>query len=91
MCADAEAHPWLNNGSATDGPSQIRGDASSPSVYRMDHDPDKHEDQAIALALAAQHLVARACKPRPDSRRLAEALAQASAELWKPSAGSVGY
>ena len=23
----------------------------------MDHDPDKHDDQAIALALAANHLI----------------------------------
>jgi hypothetical protein len=30
-----------------------------PGVYRMDHDPDKHDDQAIALALAANHLITR--------------------------------
>ncbi len=28
----------------------------SPGVYRIDHDPDKHDDRAIALALAASAL-----------------------------------
>ena len=32
---------------------------TSPGVYRMDHDPDKHDDRAIALALASHHLVNR--------------------------------
>lgn len=32
---------------------------TSPGVYRMDHDPDKHDDRAIALALAAHHLLSR--------------------------------
>jgi phage terminase large subunit-like protein len=31
----------------------------SPGVMRMDHDADKHDDRAIALALAAHHLVNR--------------------------------
>jgi hypothetical protein len=32
----------------------------------MDHDPDKHDDQAIALSLAANHLITQ-----PVKRRLA--------------------
>lgn len=30
---------------------------TSPGVYRMDHDPDKHDDRAIALALASHELL----------------------------------
>jgi len=37
--------------------ANVRLKESSPGVYRMDHDPDKHDDQAIALALAANHLI----------------------------------
>jgi phage terminase large subunit-like protein len=32
-------------------------ETSTPGVLRMDHDPDKHDDRAIALALAVQELV----------------------------------
>jgi len=32
---------------------------TSPGVRRMDHDPDKHDDWAIALALAAHRLLER--------------------------------
>ena len=64
---------------------------SSPGSYRIDHDPDKPDDRAISLALAAQHLLANAGKPRTDSHKLAEALAAASAELSKPGIGSFGF
>ena len=37
--------------------ANVRLKESSPGVYRMDHDPDKNDDQAIALALAANHLI----------------------------------
>lgn len=30
---------------------------TAPGVYRMDHDPDEHDDRAIALALAAHELL----------------------------------
>ena len=39
--------------------ANVRLRETSPGVYRMDHDPDKHDDQAIALALAANHLITR--------------------------------
>jgi phage terminase large subunit-like protein len=38
----------------------VRLRESSPGVLRMDHDSDKHDDRAIALALAAHHLLDRA-------------------------------
>lgn len=39
--------------------SNVRLRETSPGVLRMDHDPDKHDDRAIALALAAQRIVER--------------------------------
>ena len=33
----------------------VRLRETSPGVYRMDHDPGRHDDRAIALALAAIH------------------------------------
>jgi phage terminase large subunit-like protein len=39
--------------------ANVRLRETTPGVYRMDHDPDKHDDQAIALALAAYHLITR--------------------------------
>lgn len=44
--------------------ANVRLKESSPGVYRMDHDPDKHDDQAIALALAANHLITQPAKRR---------------------------
>ena len=37
--------------------ANVRLHESSPGVLRMEHDPDKHDDRAIALALAAFALV----------------------------------
>jgi hypothetical protein len=37
--------------------ANVRLRETSPGVYRMDHDPDKHDDSAIALALAAVWLL----------------------------------
>ena len=44
--------------------ANVRLRETSPGVYRMDHDPDKHDDQAIALALAANHLITRPRRPK---------------------------
>ena len=44
--------------------ANVRLKESTPGVYRMDHDPDKHDDQAIALALAANHLITQPAKHR---------------------------
>ena len=43
--------------------ANVRLRETSPGVLRMDHDPDKHDDRAIAVALAAFTLV-----ERPPSR-----------------------
>ena len=36
--------------------ANVRLRETSPGVLRMDHDPDRHDDRAIALALAVRHL-----------------------------------
>jgi phage terminase large subunit-like protein len=45
--------------------ANVRLRETSPGVLRIDHDPDQHDDRAIALALAAQHLLERASLRRP--------------------------
>jgi hypothetical protein len=40
--------------------STIKLRETSPGSFRIDHDRDKHDDMAIALALAAEHLTAKA-------------------------------
>ena len=40
--------------------AHVRIRESSPGVYRLDHDRDGHDDRAVALALAAQHLLSSA-------------------------------
>jgi phage terminase large subunit-like protein len=50
--------------------ANVRLRETSPGVLRIDHDPDQHDDRAIALALAAQHLVERPATPRIDARAL---------------------
>jgi phage terminase large subunit-like protein len=37
----------------------------SPGRFRIDHDPDKHDDRAIALALAATFALERTVRPGP--------------------------
>ncbi len=39
--------------------ANVRLRETSPGVLRMDHDPGQHDDRAIALALAAHHLINR--------------------------------
>ena len=38
----------------TEAESRLR--ETSPGVFRLDNDPDKHDDRAVALALAAHAL-----------------------------------
>lgn len=40
--------------------ANVRLRETSPGVLRLDHDPDKHDDRAIALALATLHLTENA-------------------------------
>lgn len=42
----------------------VRLREASPGTFRIDHDPDKHDDRVIALALAVQRLMQRGT-PRP--------------------------
>lgn len=37
--------------------ANVRLRESAPGVYRLDHDSGRHDDRAVALALAAQHLL----------------------------------
>lgn len=37
--------------------ANVRLRSTAPGIFRMDHDADKHDDRAVAIALAAQHLV----------------------------------
>jgi phage FluMu gp28-like protein len=39
--------------------ANVRLRETSPGVLRMDHDPDQHDDRAIALALATHNLLDR--------------------------------
>lgn len=39
--------------------SHIRLVEKSPGVFRLDHDRDRHDDRAVAIALAATHLMIR--------------------------------
>ena len=71
--------------------ANVRLVETAPGSYRIDHDSGQHDDRVISLALAAQRLVATAGKPRRDSTKMAEAFAQMSAELWKPSGGAFDY
>jgi len=64
---------------------------TAPSSYRIDHDSSQHDDRVISLALAAHRLVTTTAKPKTDRKKLAAALARASAELSNPSGGLVDY
>jgi hypothetical protein len=64
---------------------------TSPGSYRIDHDSGEHDDRVISLALAAQPLLTTPVKKHVDRNAQGKALARASAELWKPSGGLVGY
>jgi phage terminase large subunit-like protein len=62
--------------------ANVRLRETSPGVVRMDHDAGRHDDRAIALALAAAELLARPAQPPREGRvsapagRLPHALAQ---------------
>jgi phage terminase large subunit-like protein len=48
-----------NDSALLDELANVRLRETSPGTYRLDHDPDRHDDRAIALALAAHELVER--------------------------------
>ena len=39
--------------------ANVRLRETSPGVYRLDHDSSRHDDRAVSLALALQHLLAK--------------------------------
>ena len=43
----------------------VRLRESSPGVYRLDHDRNRHDDRAVAVSLAASHLVEKGASPSP--------------------------
>lgn len=46
--------------------ANVRLKETSPGVYRLDHDPDKHDDRATALALAVNWLSEHTRRAVPD-------------------------
>jgi len=64
---------------------------TAPSNYRIDHDSSEHDDRVISLAIAAHRLVTTSARPNVDSKKLAAAMAQISADLYKPSGGAFDY
>jgi phage terminase large subunit-like protein len=63
--------------------ANVRLRETSPGVLRMDHDPGRHDDRAIALALAAQALLSTSQAPvRVSTYRHTGA----SRGGWSPSA-----
>ncbi len=48
-----------NDEALLDELANVRLRETTPGVYRLDHDPDQHDDRAIALGLAANHLLTR--------------------------------
>jgi phage terminase large subunit-like protein len=54
-----------NDAALIDELANVRLREAAPGVYRMDHDPDKHDDRAVCLSLAAQWLLALPA-PVPD-------------------------
>ena len=52
----------------------------APGVLRLDHDPNRHDDRAIALLLAAQHLLSR---ERPQVATLIRADNHPGEIIWQ--------
>ena len=61
--------------------SNVRLREATPGVYRIDHDPDRHDDRVIAIALAAQQLL---------ERRARGARTVIPIGMWAPSAWNPG-
>jgi phage terminase large subunit-like protein len=50
--------------------ARVRLCEAAPGVLRLDHDPDQHDDRAIAIALAATYLLEHASDAGPRVRTL---------------------
>jgi hypothetical protein len=58
-----------DDGDLLDELANLRLRETAPGVYRVDHDPDRHDDRAIALALAAHAILAHNPPPAPPRSR----------------------
>lgn len=71
--------------------ANVRVRETSPGVLRLDHDADRHDDRAVALALAAAHVVenfrvrsrGRVFAPRPV-RLVVDGLPGGASFGWRP-------
>jgi phage FluMu gp28-like protein len=68
----------------------VRLRETSPGVVRLDHDADRHDDRAVALALAAHALLERPTRTSPKGiRGLGAANAGMKQEGWDLDRGPV--
>ena len=57
-----------NDEALLDELANVRLRETTPGVYRLDHDPDQHDDRAIALGLAANQLLSKPiARPQPKA------------------------
>jgi hypothetical protein len=56
-----------DNDALVDELAAVRLREVSPGSYRIDHDANRHDDQAIALAMASAHIIERTRRPVPVS------------------------
>lgn len=65
--------------------AHVRLVEKSPGVFRMDHDPGRHDDRAVALALAATSLLQKRDVPPPSTGpSIWDASGGVSLANWKP-------
>lgn len=67
--------------------ANVRLRETTPGVVRLDHDPDRHDDRAVALALVATHLLESglvAFDPRGATVGWLPAGATAAYTGWQP-------
>ena len=62
--------------------ANLRLRETSPGVLRIDHDPDKHDDRAIALALAA-HRLAQDTWPQPKAAKDEPPMGMRERAIWE--------
>ena len=79
----------------------VRLKETSPNVYRLDHDPDRHDDRAVTLAMAILQLATRKPMSRPilyapgefedEDFRVRLAQARSAGTLPKPAPVGLRY
>jgi len=62
--------------------ANLRLRETSPGVLRIDHDPDKHDDRAIALALAA-HRLAQVTWPQRKAAKDEPPMGMRERAIWE--------